>query len=878
MGKIYIADVFLKIGGTSSQYLMSDGSVSNIIDVSGKANIVSPTFSGTVVLPSTTSIGNISSTEIGYLDGVTSGIQAQLNTKITANTSTNNYIPKVSGTNTFANSRLLDTGTYIGLDVINTPTKDFTLGNQVNRKIGIEESSNTVVGRDLIVEAGRAINYVANANFNNLNQQSLAYFGLGISVSGNVYTSVGTTAYMRTAGVGNFVSLGVILSGSTYDFSGHSNGNVYSVGTAGILMQTNGIGNFNLLQTLTGANAVVCHSNGNVYVGVFNGDIWIQTNGTGAFVALGQTTRRWTGITFNPLNGDVYASVDGGDIYMQTGGTGNFIGLGQTSRQWGQMTVNPTNGNVYVAGINYQWGGTAPIYMQTGGIGNFIEVANSYNSWRGLEADINGNVYACSYGAGTPGIFLQTNDALGAPNLDGGTKIEKAGTGKGTGKSRWQVWTGQKTTSGTDMQAETLRMEVNEEGLVTLPSTNNSIISADVTGKAVVTKEYVSTATATKTYNTYFINSSTGNNTTGVYEDSSKPYATIDYVLTLGALESGDTIYLQNEGGFPLNGQLPFNKNISIISEVSANLIFSANNNTNLIVDTTTQYGYFTINMPNGTITNERSGGTGVYFLIGSGAFNVNINIDTVYWNSSTTFLQYPGGEVRLKAKKISCKGDFVQSINCGEDVYVGEFVCLGPNSSVARYNDKGIVNINKISGTGGYLFHCRYYRIKDISTTGICNFDSPDGVNTTVCFQTSVITGGGIEVGSYYGGWVTFTGIIRYVDVLKFSGNEHVWRTLNMINFSADIGNNTLRAYGANITIENSSIKSLNSPLEFWHANSNTTITLKNSSFEVVNAVTLIGGFNNGTASKIKISGVSTNATSITNVPTAVVTQFTNY
>lgn len=37
------------------------------------------TFTGTIVLPSTTSIGNISSTEIGYIDGVTSSIQTQIN-------------------------------------------------------------------------------------------------------------------------------------------------------------------------------------------------------------------------------------------------------------------------------------------------------------------------------------------------------------------------------------------------------------------------------------------------------------------------------------------------------------------------------------------------------------------------------------------------------------------------------------------------------------------------------------------------------------------------------------------------------------------------------------------------------------------------------
>jgi len=44
-----------------------------------KAPLDSPTFTGTVVLPSNTSIGTVSNTEIGYLDGVTSSIQTQIN-------------------------------------------------------------------------------------------------------------------------------------------------------------------------------------------------------------------------------------------------------------------------------------------------------------------------------------------------------------------------------------------------------------------------------------------------------------------------------------------------------------------------------------------------------------------------------------------------------------------------------------------------------------------------------------------------------------------------------------------------------------------------------------------------------------------------------
>jgi hypothetical protein len=45
------------------------------------ANLSGPTFTGNVVLPSTTSIGSVSGTEIGYLDGVTSPVQTQLDNK-----------------------------------------------------------------------------------------------------------------------------------------------------------------------------------------------------------------------------------------------------------------------------------------------------------------------------------------------------------------------------------------------------------------------------------------------------------------------------------------------------------------------------------------------------------------------------------------------------------------------------------------------------------------------------------------------------------------------------------------------------------------------------------------------------------------------------
>ena len=68
---------------TSTELGYVDGVTSSIqTQINTKSPSVSPTFTGTVVLPSTTSIGTVDSAEIGYLDGVTSAIQTQINSKL----------------------------------------------------------------------------------------------------------------------------------------------------------------------------------------------------------------------------------------------------------------------------------------------------------------------------------------------------------------------------------------------------------------------------------------------------------------------------------------------------------------------------------------------------------------------------------------------------------------------------------------------------------------------------------------------------------------------------------------------------------------------------------------------------------------------------
>jgi hypothetical protein len=67
-------------GSSNTLSDIAQGSVTGLTSaLNAKAPTANPTFTGTVVLPGTTSIGDVSSTEIGYINGVTSAVQTQIN-------------------------------------------------------------------------------------------------------------------------------------------------------------------------------------------------------------------------------------------------------------------------------------------------------------------------------------------------------------------------------------------------------------------------------------------------------------------------------------------------------------------------------------------------------------------------------------------------------------------------------------------------------------------------------------------------------------------------------------------------------------------------------------------------------------------------------
>jgi hypothetical protein len=116
------------------------------------ANTASPTFTGTVVLPSDTSIGTITSTELGYVDGVTSAIQTQLNAKAPLSA------PTFTGTVTVSNDLTVSgdftvsgTTTTINTETVTVNDNIIVLNNNAsgspteNAGIEIERGSSTNV-------------------------------------------------------------------------------------------------------------------------------------------------------------------------------------------------------------------------------------------------------------------------------------------------------------------------------------------------------------------------------------------------------------------------------------------------------------------------------------------------------------------------------------------------------------------------------------------------------------------------------------------------------------------------------------------------------------------------------------------------------------
>jgi len=113
--------------------------------ISGFARLAAPTFTGTVTLPESTSIGNVSNQEISYLDGVTSTVQGQIDAKLASATAASTYAPLASptltGTVTLPESTSIGNVSNLEIGYVNGVTS--SIQTQIDAKLASATAAST---------------------------------------------------------------------------------------------------------------------------------------------------------------------------------------------------------------------------------------------------------------------------------------------------------------------------------------------------------------------------------------------------------------------------------------------------------------------------------------------------------------------------------------------------------------------------------------------------------------------------------------------------------------------------------------------------------------------------------------------------------------
>jgi hypothetical protein len=161
IGTVGQAELSYLDGVTSAIQTQIDAKLDSSTASTTYATIAAPTFTGTVALPSTTSIGNVDATEIAYVNGVTSNIQDQLNAK--APTADPTFTGTVSGItsamvglgnvdNTSDADKPVSTATQTALDAkASLSGAVFTGDVTIEGNINIAGTTTTVNAAELVV-------------------------------------------------------------------------------------------------------------------------------------------------------------------------------------------------------------------------------------------------------------------------------------------------------------------------------------------------------------------------------------------------------------------------------------------------------------------------------------------------------------------------------------------------------------------------------------------------------------------------------------------------------------------------------------------------------------------------------------------------------
>ena len=200
-----VAPLAISDSHVSTTAAIAQSKIANLTtDLADRAPKEGPIFTGTVSLPSTTSIGNISSTEIAYLDGITSSVQTQINN---ASTALNDHATDTTNIHGISDTAALATKTYVdnagtalqsNIDAkapIASPTFTGTVAGITKTMVGLGNVDNTT-------DAGKPVSTATQTALDLKAPKAAPTFtgtltAADVTISGNLTVS-GTTTTVNT--------------------------------------------------------------------------------------------------------------------------------------------------------------------------------------------------------------------------------------------------------------------------------------------------------------------------------------------------------------------------------------------------------------------------------------------------------------------------------------------------------------------------------------------------------------------------------------------------------------------------------------------------------------------------------------------------------
>jgi hypothetical protein len=284
----------------------------------------SPTFTGTVTLPNTTSIGTVSSTEISYLDGVTSSVQTQITA---AGTALANHESDTTNVHGIADTSVLATATTVATaksEAIAAAAADATtkadaakaaaeataaaaLSGAISTEVSGRNSAIATAKSEAIADATARVNAViaaAPAALNTLDELAAA-LGDDANFAGTITSGLALKAPIASptfTGTVTVAAAGIAFSDGTQTRAGVPS--ITTIGSARSSSETLVAGEQDKFVPVSGAVVITLPSSG--YSTGQSIDFWQET-GTGASFASTNGVVGTPGLKFRTTNSVVTA-------------------------------------------------------------------------------------------------------------------------------------------------------------------------------------------------------------------------------------------------------------------------------------------------------------------------------------------------------------------------------------------------------------------------------------------------------------------------------------------------------------------------------------------------------------------------------------------